>query len=406
MSFIIEKGKPNAALWEKVQTLSKGSVNYKAQAADLILQNYSVLPQDADDLLKKFTLPDAPVTLRRKIAISLSKKPKIPWSLHTKLISNLLKGKDDRINSTLKSDFEKYSKMQESVQKSIQSLFQQQQSVLNSFFKFNIPDSLSKQYSSISRFGEYFSNNYFSNILKDINRTANSFNSIQASIPKLSSSLQFTQAYLDTLANLRAVNTNFLGSLSKIAPSYYPTEKPIETKKTENSLIVKLKEVPPGNEHWHEYQTACKDILNYCLVPPLLEPFEEVLTEEGLHRRDIIYHIPFGEIKFWSHIQSAYKSIAVIVDSKNYSDELPPNQVVITSKYFGIKKLGNFGLIISPKGPSKACRKQQIDRWMNHNEIILCLSNDDLSLMVSHKEDGKNPEVILDNLIRELRQSV
>lgn len=397
MSFIIEKKNPDSTLWEKVQTLSKGSVKQKAQAADLIFQNYSVLPKDADNLLKNYTLPEAPVTLRRKIAISLSKKPRITWSLYSTLISNLSKSKDEKVNSTLKSDFERYSK----IQKSLEAYVQQQQKVFSSLFDKKIFESIMTQYSTLGRFRESYSN-----ILKNISIPASTLKALQANISNLSMSLKAPQLYLDTLTNLRAVNINVLGSLSKIAPSYYPTEKLIEAKKTENSLIVKLEEIPPGNEHWHEYQTACKDVLNYCLVPPLLEPFEEDLTEEGLHRRDIIYHIPFGEGKFWAYIQSAYQSIAIIVDAKNYSDELPPNQVVITSKYFGIKKLGNFGLIISPKGPSKACRKQQIDRWMNHNEIILCLSNNDLERMVSYKEDGKNPEAILDDLIRELRQSV
>lgn len=397
MSFIIEKKNPDSTLWEKVQTLSKGSVKQKALAADLILHNYSVLPAEADNLLKTFTLPEAPVTLRRKIAISLSRKPRITWSLYSTLISNLSKSNDQKINSTLKSDFERYSK----IQRSLEAYVQQQQKLFSSLFDTKFFENIMMQYSTLGRFTQSYSD-----MLKNISIPASTLRALQTSISNLSMPYKAPQIYLDTLTNLRAANTNVLGSLSKIAPSYYPTKKPIGAKETQNSLIVKLNEIPPGNEHWHEYQTACRDVLNYCLVPPLLEPFEEDLTEQGLHRRDFIYHIPFGEGKFWAYIQSAYQSIAVIVDAKNYSSELPPNQVVITSKYFGGKKLGNFGLIISPKGPSKACRKQQIDRWMNNNEIMLCLSNNDLYRMVSYKENGKNPEAILDDLVRELRQLV
>ena len=125
MSFIIEKEEPNVALWEEVLTLSKGSVKQKAQAADLIFQHYSVLPKAADDLLKKFTLPEAPVTLRRRIAVSLSKRPRITWSLYSTLVSNLSKSKDEKVNSALKSDFERYS----TIQKSLESYVQQQQQV-------------------------------------------------------------------------------------------------------------------------------------------------------------------------------------------------------------------------------------------------------------------------------------
>ena len=95
----------------------------------------------------------------------------------------------------------------------------------------------------------------------------------------------------------------------------------------------------------------------------------------------------------------------MIVDAKNYGDKLPKDQVVITSKYFGAKKLGNFGLIISRRGPSKPVKREQIDRWSYHDEMIICLSDANLEEMLTLKEAGEQPELVLDRLIRELRQS-
>ena len=179
--------------------------------------------------------------------------------------------------------------------------------------------------------------------------------------------------------------------------------QPVKVKTFENPLISKLKNVPPGQKHWHDYQSICKDILTFCFVPPLLNPIEESTTQNGIHRRDIIYRIPLGEGGFWGYLQSNFSASAIIVDAKNYSNELPKDQVFMISKYFGHNKLGNFGIIVSRKEPSKSAKKQQIDMWANHKEMIICLSDADLEQMVFLKEISNNPQAILDDRIFEIR---
>lgn len=126
----------------------------------------------------------------------------------------------------------------------------------------------------------------------------------------------------------------------------------------------------------------------------------------GIHRRDIIYPVPMGITGFWGYVQNAFSATGVIVDAKNYSEELPKDQVVMVSKYFGAKKLGNFGIIVSRKDPSASARKQQIDRWVHHEEMIICLSDDDLRRMIIQKEANNNPEVILNKHIFEIRKAI
>jgi len=56
--------------------------------------------------------------------------------------------------------------------------------------------------------------------------------------------------------------------------------------------------------------------------------------------------MPYDAGDFWFWIMLTYKSLALIVECKNYSVPLRPNQVMITSKYFGEKRLGLFGIIM------------------------------------------------------------
>lgn len=129
----------------------------------------------------------------------------------------------------------------------------------------------------------------------------------------------------------------------------------------------------------------------------------ESSSTDGIHRRDLIYHIPHDARSFWEHVQIAYGALAVIVDAKNYGGKLPKDQVVLTSKYFGKKKLGSFGMILTRTGLDGSGRKEQEDRWAYHDEMIVCLSDADLEEMISLKLGGEAPEAVIDRHIRELR---
>jgi hypothetical protein len=195
----------------------------------------------------------------------------------------------------------------------------------------------------------------------------------------------------------------------EVAPSY--SHFPIETESeepmgSENPLVSKLRSIPTGKSNWRDYQKASKEIMDYCFVPPLLEPYSELTNQAGVHRRDIVYPIPGGVVGFWGYIQSAYSATAVIMDAKNHADELRQNEVVIVSKYFGPGKLGNFGIILSRKGPSASAKREQIDRWVHHKEMIICLSDNDLEEMLLIKETNGKAEEILDKKIFEIRKSV
>lgn len=188
--------------------------------------------------------------------------------------------------------------------------------------------------------------------------------------------------------------------------SYFPVETEFEEiKVSENPLVSKLRSIPSGKSNWHDYQKVCQEVLDYCLIPPLLEPYGELTNQAGIHRRDLIYPIPSGVMGFWGYIQGAYSATAVIVDAKNYGDALPPNEVVIVAKYLSPSKLGNFGIIISRKGPSASAKKEQITSWVHEGKMIICLSDNDIEEIVCIKEENGEPEEILDKKIFKIRSS-
>lgn len=210
----------------------------------------------------------------------------------------------------------------------------------------------------------------------------------------------------DAVSN--TVNKDLLGStLSYYNPEELAEveEKPKKSKKKKiNQLIKKLTECIPGKD-WKEYENICEEILSYCLLPELLEPISQSETSGAEHIRDIIYNIPHEADEFWKYIMLQF-GMAMIVECKNYAKPIKENNVVITSKYFGKKKLTTFGLIISRKKLENSGKKGQSNAWIHDDKMIICLSDDDLIKMLEFKEKHEKPWKVIDNALREFRQSL
>ncbi len=186
-------------------------------------------------------------------------------------------------------------------------------------------------------------------------------------------------------------------SLQSALPSYYSIpelrvveEPPVIAKDSKASKLGHaLKRCPCGRNHWKEYQEVCLKILTHTLVPPLVEPEQESLTRMGTQRRDLIFNIPHDVDGFWASVRLAYKSVGVIVECKNYTAPLKANQVTITSKYLGAKRLGLFGIITCRSGLTDSARSEQVRLWTDEDKMIIDLSDEDLIKMVELRKRPK-----------------
>jgi hypothetical protein len=269
-------------------------------------------------------------------------------------------------------------------------------------------------------------------LYRSIQATVQSIRIPQIEVPNLGSALEYLKDNLDAVAkqvslphlSARALTEPIVAagkvldditrSTLSVLPSYYPLPElevigniyPKLKKSQAKRLRSKLAACVPGKGSWKGYQGVCREILSYALVPPLLEPSEETATTSRSQRRDLIYQIPYDAGDFWKWISLNYKSLALIVECKNYADLLPPSQITITSKYFGEKKLGLFGAIICRKGLSESAKHEQTRLWMEDEKMILSLTDDDMTNMLALKEAGDDPSKVIDNAIRLFRQSI
>lgn len=209
----------------------------------------------------------------------------------------------------------------------------------------------------------------------------------------------FQAIQIDFKNNLESIYEDLLGSFK----TYYSEEllkRPIEfkvpPKPRSQELVGKLSACPPGRENWKEFEDICREIFTFLFVPPLAEPLVQLRTETRLQIRELVFPIPCGMSGFWGYVQDRYKATALIVECKNYSGPIEGNDVVIFSKYLGDKRLGSFGIILSRQPVAQSAVGEMKRLWDNEGKLILCLDDENIKEMIRLKNEGKDPELLIE----------
>jgi len=165
-----------------------------------------------------------------------------------------------------------------------------------------------------------------------------------------------------------------------------------------NDLIERLANCKPGQMEWRIYQDTVADILEYTLIPPLEGLLKQVSTANGSQRRDILLRIPFGIGGFWGYLQDRFKSIDVIVDCKNYVEDLQPSELWTMTKY--LHKLGKLCLVIARRRPTEEIGKEAAKIYRSQGKLFVFLCDDDLKAMIESKTKNLNPAAVVEKHVR------
>lgn len=206
-------------------------------------------------------------------------------------------------------------------------------------------------------------------------------------------------------SGLYIVRANFTGDLLYCQAS---AEEMLEVKKSiELDLLKELNNCPKGIKSSRRYEAICEKILNRLFVPPLLPLKAQSSTELRFHKRDLVMRIPDDiEKGFWSNIQFFYRTLAVIVECKNYNGSLPPKEIDNVSKYFHERKLGNFGLLITRTDIGKRSKELLKQLFSLRNIMIIPLTDSDLAEMLKRKKGNEKPESVISDKHFEFREIV
>jgi hypothetical protein len=169
------------------------------------------------------------------------------------------------------------------------------------------------------------------------------------------------------------------------------------------------------------FEDLCEDIFTFLFCEDV--PAEEALrrpnsqfgTDQGYERRDLVFRNQASR-GFWAQIRSSYEAEGIVLDAKNYKDELDADTVRgFSSKYLKSRGLGLFGVLVARKVPSETrinvatsdrvpgvVHAQKVE-WQTNGKMIVLLDDEDVKQMLRMKAEGQNPTELLDDRIYTLK---
>ena len=391
----------NNTLWKEIKKLSNGDIKTKIKAVDLVFANYRKFPKSFS-LIKELANKTQPNDVRIRVAISIRKAP-LKVREHYELINILSQDAREDLSACLKllstSSLVNYKLLQNiNPSKAINDAIQGQSKLLQNINPSKaINDAIqaqSKLFKDIMRIemSKFLQSTRWSFLGNDYAKIAKPYVSF------LDINKQLTLPFRNQLDKSVGYYSN-----EELETIKSPPEVPRKTKASE--FLGNLQDCKPGRKHWKRYQDVCKEILCYCLVPPLIEPLEQLETRDGTHIRDIIFHIPHELLGFWTFIINKF-GLALVIECKNYKDPIKENELRISSKYVGENKLSRLGLIVTRKGLHINGFRAQENIWKDDKKMILCLNDEHVEKMLQLKDEKDEPWKVIDSLIRDFLSSL
>ena len=209
--------------------------------------------------------------------------------------------------------------------------------------------------------------------------------------------------------DLDHVATTFAGEIQSQRPSpiarlfLQSRSSPLRTEADEH--IRRLRDCPPGNSHWREFQIIIKEAFEYLFVPPLEQAMEESADASGANRRDVILpnYTPEG---FWKSMKDTYNADYIVVEAKNHKGPISKQQALQVANYLKPHGAGQFAIIAARNGASRSCNETIREQWITYGKMIVLVTEDHVEDMLRAKGTGRNPEDVLVNLIRKFRLSL
>lgn len=166
-----------------------------------------------------------------------------------------------------------------------------------------------------------------------------------------------------------------------------------EERQTGKRLIEQLKRCPKGQKGWKQYEDIGTEIFSFLFKSSFRNYTSEYqsLTADHKQRRDlVIYNTYKDATSFWQRVKNDYNSNIIIIDFKNYNQTLNPDEFYTPTKYLN-SIAGYFVIVLSRLGLDEAAQAFQLKLLSEKNELVLCLTDDDLISMINQKMEGQDP---------------
>lgn len=155
-------------------------------------------------------------------------------------------------------------------------------------------------------------------------------------------------------------------------------------------LISSLSDLPAGKAHWKRYETLMIEILKFLFEDDLKGWYTQYGSENKLNRYDCVCGIK-KTTEFWSLLIEQLKSNYLLIEFKNYSDEISQGEVLTTEKYLFENAFRKVALIFCRKGANHSAMEMCMGAMRESGRLILVLNDQDVVEMILSKENGSDP---------------
>lgn len=140
------------------------------------------------------------------------------------------------------------------------------------------------------------------------------------------------------------------------------------------------------------------EALTHLFVPPLREPKVQARSHSGVDRRDLLFpNRNYGKPNNWGHLLTQHQARMVLVDIKNYEQEIGKDEVNQVSNYLN-EAVGGFGLIVSRTGPNHAAQVRQTAAF-REEKLVLVVTFEHVREMLYLKERGEDPSDLIMDIV-------
>jgi hypothetical protein len=109
---------------------------------------------------------------------------------------------------------------------------------------------------------------------------------------------------------------------------------------------------------------------------------------------------------FWAFLRGRYGADHVVVDAKNYTDEVKKNEVLQLANYLSLRGPGHFGIIVTRKGGDNSALVTRREQWIMYGKLILVLNDDDIKQMLESKDASDEADLLIRQKIEDFRLSI
>jgi len=186
----------------------------------------------------------------------------------------------------------------------------------------------------------------------------------------------------------------------------------IQLEKKGERLYNELLIIPAGKKNATNFEKKCTEILKYLFDgdkenSSLSLWKEQKTTEESLHRFDLICKIDFfNASSFWKELSQDFRTRFILFEFKNYKEKIKQGEIFTTEKYLFVTAFRTVCFIIARNGADGNAQKVAKGALKEAGKLIVILSKEDVQEMLIKKDNGDEPEIILqeeiDKILMEL----